>query len=259
MFDKLLSKFSHLRTLRVLGWTSRFRSNSRKHRLKGPLTTNELLKQRKLIIRKVQLQYSDTEKFKKNQKQLNVKVSEEGLYQCFVRIQGEHPILILKESVLAGKSVEEAHILTIHRGDTLAMANIRSEYWIPSLRQLVKKTIKKCYGCKRFSVSHYPEPSMGLLPVERTTQNLPFKIIVVDFTGPLLFKTKGGKETKVYISLFTCSLTRAIHLELLQNQSAQEFILALKQFIARRGRASVIYSDNAKTFAEASKWLVKSK
>ena len=55
--------------------------------MKGPLTTNELLKQRKLIIKKFQLQYSDTETFKINQKQLNVQVSEEGLYQCFGRVQ----------------------------------------------------------------------------------------------------------------------------------------------------------------------------
>ena len=51
MFDKLLSKFSLLKTLRVLSWISRFLSNSRKDRLKGPLTTNKLLKQRKFIIR----------------------------------------------------------------------------------------------------------------------------------------------------------------------------------------------------------------
>ena len=40
MFHKLLSKFSLLKTLRVLSWKSRFLSNSSKHRLKGPLTTN---------------------------------------------------------------------------------------------------------------------------------------------------------------------------------------------------------------------------
>ena len=66
MFDTLLSKFSLLKTLRVLSWISRFLSNSRNDRLKGPLTTNELMKQRKLIIRKVQLQYSNTQAFKIN-------------------------------------------------------------------------------------------------------------------------------------------------------------------------------------------------
>ena len=73
----------------------------------------------------------------------------------------------------------------------------------------------------------------------------------------LICKTKGGKGIKECILLFTYSLTRAIHLELLQNPSTQEFILALKQLIARRDNASVIYSENAKTFVAASKWIVK--
>ena len=55
--------------------------------------------------------------------------------------------------------------------------------------------------------------------------------------------------------LFTCSLTRAVHLEILPNQTTQEFIQALKRLIARRGRPKVIYSDNAKTFEKASKWI----
>ena len=68
-------------------------------------------------------------------------------------------------------------------------------------------------------VIHYPEPLTVLLPAEHNTQNLPFKIIGIDYAGPLICKTKGGKETKVYIVLFACSLTRAINLELLANQS----------------------------------------
>ena len=70
------------------------------------------------------------------------------------------------------------------------------EYFIPNLRQLVKKTIEKCYGCKRFRVSHYLQPSTGLLPVERTTQNLPFKVIGVDYVGPLICKAKAGKKLR---------------------------------------------------------------
>ena len=192
--------------MRVLSRINRFLSNFRKYRLKGPLTTNELLKQIKLIIRKLQLQYSDTETFKINQKELNVQMSEVGLYQCFGRIQGELPIFIRNESGLAEILVEEAHILTIQGGVTLTMAKIRSGYRIQSLRKLVNKTIKKCYGCKRFHVSHYPEISTGLLPVKRTSQNL-----------PLICKTNRGMGTKLYIILFTCSLIRAIYLELLPN------------------------------------------
>ena len=114
MFHKLLSKALLLKTLRVLSWISRFLSNLRRDRFKGPLTTNELLTQRKLIITKVELQYCDTETFKINQKQFNVKVGGQRLYQCFIRVQGEHPIFIPKGSFLAEELVEEAYILTIH-------------------------------------------------------------------------------------------------------------------------------------------------
>ena len=57
--------------------------------------------------------------------------------------------------------------------------------------------------------------------------------------------------------LFTCSLTSAVHLEILPNQTTQEFIQALQRLIARRDRPKAIYSDNAKTFEKASKWIKK--
>ena len=97
----------------------------------------------------------------------------------------------------------------------------------------------------------------GQLPKDRTEQNLPFKVIGVDYAGPIYCKTKSKKEIKVYILLFTCSISRAAHLEELPNQTTGGFIKALKQLTATRGRPQVIYSDNAKTFVSASKWEQK--
>ena len=98
-----------------------------------------------------------------------------------------------------------------------------------------------------------------MIPEERITQNLPLKIIGIDYAGPFIRKTKVGKETKVSILLllFICSLTRAIHLEFVPDQSTQEFIMVLKRSIARRNRKSVTYSDNAETLVAASKWIGK--
>ena len=56
-----------------------------------------------------------------------MKVNEEGLYQCFCRIQTEHPIFIPKELPVAEKLVEEAHILTKHGRVTLTMDKISFE------------------------------------------------------------------------------------------------------------------------------------
>ena len=46
-----------------------------------------------------------------------------------------------------------------------------------------------------------------------------------------------------------------MHLELIPNLTANEFIKCFKRLIARRGRPKTAYSDNAKTFQAATKWL----
>ena len=53
--------------------------------------------------------------------------------------------------------------------------------------------------------------------------------------------------------LFVCSLTRAIHLDLLPKMSTEEFMRSLKKFIARRGKPEKNYSDDAKTFEAAGR------
>ena len=55
--------------------------------------------------------------------------------------------------------------------------------------------------------------------------------------------------------MYACSLTRAVHLDLLKSLETSEFIGSLKRFIARRGRPEIIYSDNGSTFKAAEKWL----
>ena len=42
---------------------------------------------------------------------------------------------------------------------------------------------------------------------------------------------------------------------MLPNQTAEEFLLSLTKFIARRGRLEMIYSDNGRTFVAGAKWL----
>ena len=44
-------------------------------------------------------------------------------------------------------------------------------------------------------------------------------------------------------------------MEILADLTTKEFLKCLKRFIARKGRPDKIYSDNAKTFAAAAKWL----
>ena len=64
-----------------------------------------------------------------------------------------------------------------------------------------------------------------------------------------------GVTQKVWISLFTCYVTRAVHLDVVPDQSTQSFIRYLKRFSARRGLPAKFISDNGKTFKAVAKYL----
>ncbi|GFW47958.1 integrase catalytic domain-containing protein [Trichonephila clavipes] len=80
------------------------------------------------------------------------------------------------------------------------------------------------------------------LPALRVEQSTPFSVVGIDFGGPLYTKD----ENKHYIVLFTCAVTRALHLELVNNLTTETFLLALRRFISRRGLCSKVLTDNAK-------------
>ena len=119
----------------------------------------------------------------------------------------------------------------------------------------MKAVRSKCWGCKRFRLQAITPPIPGQLPKDRTTVGTAFEIIGVDFAGPMRYRKSSKAEGKAYLAIFACSLTRAVHLELLRNLETGTFIICLKRFIARRGRPRVVYSDNGGTFVKASKWL----
>ena len=102
----------------------------------------------------------------------------------------------------------------------------------------------------------YPSPKPRPLPKERTQECHPFEVIGGNYTG-LIYYVKNKAISKSYILLFSCSVSRAIHLELAKNLTTQEFIKSIKRLIARRGGPKIIYSDNAKTFQAGAKWLIK--
>ena len=135
------------------------------------------------------------------------------------------------------------------------MARVRELYWVPRLHQLTRKVIKRCFGCRRFQARAVAQPPPGLLPVDRTEGNRPFQVVGVDFAGPIKYRKGSKNEAKSYIVLYACGLSRAVYLELLPSLETRDFLQSFKRFIARRGRPNKVYSDNAKTFEAASKWL----
>ena len=256
LIDRVLEKFDLRKALRILGWISRFAHNCRhpSEKITGAMTTNKILVQEKILVKRTQQEFLDSEKFKEDKDQLNLQLNVDGVWECHGRIRGEYPIYLPDQALFTSKLVERAHYHTLHGGVGLVMSNIRKRYWIPRLRKLVKKVIRTCWGWKRFRAVPAKAPPPGPLPETRTIPSSPFNIIGVDFAGPIKYQ-KNGREKKSYIVLYTCSLTRAVFLDLLPSLETREFIKSFKRLVARRGRPSVIYSYNGLTFVAASKWL----
>ena len=96
----------------------------------------------------------------------------------------------------------------------------------------------------------YQAPVPGPLPKTRTEGTIPYGVVGVDFAGPIRYKVKQKQEKKAYLVLFSCSLTRGVYLELVKGLETAEFLQTLNRFIARKGRPTLIYSDNGQTLKQ---------
>ena len=223
-----------------------------------PLSTQEITACRLFWIKRAQQQAISDGHFQEDKLQLNLQRNADGVLECRGRIQGEYPVFLPDSALYTIKVVQRAHVTTLHGGMGLTMAKVREVQWVLRLRKLTKRVLRNCWGCKRFQAVAAPHPPAGPLPRDRTEGDNPFSVIGVDFTGPVKYlQRKSKKEQKAYIVIYSCSLTRAVFLELLPSLETGEFIKSLKRLIARRGRPTKIYSDNGKTFIAAANWLKK--
>ncbi|GFU81839.1 integrase catalytic domain-containing protein [Trichonephila clavipes] len=72
------------------------------------------------------------------------------------------------------------------------------------------------------------------------------------WNGPTFLTTKDFPERNILSSVTDSDEFKAVHFELVSDLTTQAFIASLKRFIARRGRSSLLFSDNGKTFIGAN-------
>lgn len=267
-----LLKYSKLkRVLRVTAWIKRFVHNaSSSSKMRGELTADELFEAEKDWIKVTQnSSFSHEINLLKAGKTLNADskirdlkpfLDEDELLCVGGRLQQsdfsyreKHPWILPNKDRYCELLVQHNHEFIMHSGLRDTLVQIRSRYWILRARQIVKSILAKCTVCKRFKAKP-AQQDMAPLPRDRISETPPFEVTSIDVAGPLYVKTDRA-TCKAYVALFTCAVTRAVHLELVSSQSTESFLLALKRFVSRRGLCKVIYSDNAKTFKRANQDL----
>ncbi|GFW04258.1 integrase catalytic domain-containing protein [Trichonephila clavipes] len=137
---------------------------------------------------------------------------------------------------------------------TMLRDQIRMQFWPINGKGIARKTVHDCIACFRQKPTGVDQ-TMGNLPSERVTPSAPFLNSGVDFCGPFQIKFKNQRKgifSKVYVAIFVCLATKAIHLEAVTDLATEALIAALKRLCARRGRISTLMSDNATNFKGAA-------
>lgn len=93
---------------------------------------------------------------------------------------------------------------------------LRTRFWPIHGKSVVRKVVHQCMTCFKNSPTTLQQ-IMGQLPIERINPSRPFQFCGVDFGGPFTIKenlVRTTKYLKVYVALFICLATRAVHIEL---------------------------------------------
>ena len=170
--------------------------------------------------------------------------------------QAKHPAILPKKHDIVPLILLHLHQRLNHSGVEHILAELRQRYWIPKVRSNLKKIAKSCHVCRKHNAKPDP-PLMASLPQSRLQAfTPPFYNTGVDYFGTLLVKERRS-TAKRYSCLFTCLVTRTVHLEVAHSLETDSFIIALRRMMARRGKPRNIYSDNKTNFKPISQYGIQ--
>eukprot|EP00794_Sanderia_malayensis_P000914 gene914-221_t len=170
----LLSRYNYSKLMRITAYVLRFVAKCRGIKEQGPLNSAEYRRAENTWIKITQQNVSiDCDLMKQEH--------DDGIWHVNGRIVDYQPILLPKQGFFVERLVEHCHKQTLHGGVQSTMSKIRQRFWIPRLRNLVKKIVHRCEHCKRYRKRPLSAPATAILPAFRTELTEPF-----EFDRPVL-------------------------------------------------------------------------
>ena len=269
-------KFSSwTRITRVTAWVARFIFNCKTAfdtRLKGELGVDEIDDAQFGLIQKAQLEkfteeylsLANKKSIPKQSKKLALSTrfdEDHGVLRCDGRIQQaeflpydvRYPIILPRNHPTTLLIVKHFHERAGHQGTNYTLSKVNNRYWIVAAREEIRKWEKQCFECRRRKIKTSTQ-LMAPLPKHRLNEKIrAFGNVGLDYAGPFLVKLgRGRTRTKRYLCLFTCLVTRAVHLEMAYKLDTNSFMNALWRMTSRRGLPKLIVSDNGKKIVGAN-------
>lgn len=265
-----------LTVIRICSYLYRFLNNSKfpQNKKVGPLTAAELSVAENYLIGQLQREEFSTElatlrtrgDISRKSKIFNLSpyLDNQGIMRVGGRLENsqlpyssKHPVLLPSKGKFSEMIVRYYHEKYFHLGPQHLLFQVRQKYWPIHGRNLCKKIVHNCVACFKANPKQYSQ-KMGNLPKHRITPDKVFNSTGIDLCGPFLIKNKNqrkGPEIKVYVCIFICLVTKAVHLELISDLTSQALIATLKRFASRRGKCHRIYSDNGTNMVGANREL----
>ncbi|GFS93596.1 integrase catalytic domain-containing protein [Trichonephila clavipes] len=193
---------------------------------------------------------------------LNPFIDSDGLLRVGGRLSNsdlpyvnKHPAILPGNHNLTVQIIVHFHRKNLHTGASSLLHYVREKFWPLNGCSLCRKVVHECLVCFK-SRPLVTSQLMGNLPRDRVVPDYPFNCSGVDFCGPFMIRYKNQRKGilhKIYICVFVCFVSKAIHIEIVSDLTSDAFIATLKKFFSRRGKCAKLYSDNGKTFVGANK------
>uniref|UniRef100_A0A8R1IA90 Integrase catalytic domain-containing protein n=1 Tax=Caenorhabditis japonica TaxID=281687 RepID=A0A8R1IA90_CAEJA len=195
-------------------------------------------------------------------KNLKLKKDERGVFRhprnldsSKLSNESKEPILLMRGHPLTSLIIRDIHRENVHIPASYMPGAVYQKYWVNKLGLEIRKVLKRCYRCKRQSGQPFSYPYAQNLPTCRTISATPFSQVGLDYFGPVSYTGAMGIKKKTWVLLITCLITRAVHLELVTDNSTITYLMALKRYFGRRGVPKTILCDNAPGFLLGNKMI----
>ncbi|XP_071033114.1 uncharacterized protein [Parasteatoda tepidariorum] len=278
LYDLLSVSNNYVKILRIFSYVLRFVINVKQSNLKesGPLSVSELDQTEKRLIRMVQEEVflNDIQGLKQQKvvppksklKNLNPFLDSDRILRVDGRLgnsdlpyDAKYPAILPHKHKLTNLIIVHCPIKNLHTGASSLLHLVRERFWPLGGRSLCRKLVCECIVCFKAKPIAMTQ-LMGSLPIDRVVPNFPFNFSGVDFCGPFMIKYRNQRKGvlhKMYLCIFVCFVTKALHIEMVSDLTSEALIATLKRFFARRGKSSKLYSDNGKNFVGANREINK--
>ena len=198
-------------------------------------------------------------------RKLAPEVDRDGVYRVGSRLKNhvpftlDHqlPVLLPPDHRITSLVMEAAHQFS-HLGQDGTLGRFRaSGYWTVRGGQLAKKVKEACIPCRKSSTQTLNQV-MGDFDPETHIDPVAWGVCQLDLTGPFSCRGDVNPRTtkKTWVMVVEDVNSGAVHMDIVQDYSAEAVLLAMRRFGALRGWPGKITSDPGSQLVSASNILV---